>query len=232
MSLVDDFGRYYASPDLLRGHAYPRQLNKVSDSDVGKWLHSCEVAGLVRVYPAQDGESYLEIVNFGQQIRAQKSKFPQPPALEIICNQLITNAHLDVFGDVSVSDIPAAPRADLFEDFWKAYPKKRAKDDALKAFSKRKPDKHLLETMLSAIAVQSKSEDWLKDGGKFIPYPATWLNDGRWMDCEGVEIVAVLRGPDPELERIKREAKQAAPIPANLREKFAGLTGKLTGAMQ
>jgi len=31
MSLVDDYGRYYAAVDLLRGHCYPRQLNKVSD---------------------------------------------------------------------------------------------------------------------------------------------------------------------------------------------------------
>src|SRR5690606_33624040 len=32
MSVVDDFGRYYADPGLLRAACYPRQLNKVSDS--------------------------------------------------------------------------------------------------------------------------------------------------------------------------------------------------------
>jgi hypothetical protein len=184
MSLVDDFGRYFASPDILRGHAFPRQLNKVSDSDVGKWLHSCADAGLVRVYSAQDGERYLEIVNFGQQVRALKSKFPQPPAVDSTCNHLLSDAHLDVSvsEDVIEDVTTAAPRFDLFEEFWNAYPKKRAKDDAKKAFTKRKPDQQLLQSMLSALRVQCGSEDWQKDGGKFIPYPATWLNDGRWQD--------------------------------------------------
>jgi hypothetical protein len=41
MSVVDDFGRYWADHGLLRAACYPRQLNKVSDSDVGKWLTVC-----------------------------------------------------------------------------------------------------------------------------------------------------------------------------------------------
>lgn len=78
MSVVDDFGRYYADPGLLRAACYPRQLNKVSDSDIGKWLACVQKAALVRVYPAQDGERYLELLDFGQQVRAKKSKFPDP----------------------------------------------------------------------------------------------------------------------------------------------------------
>jgi hypothetical protein len=77
-SIVDDYGRYYADHGLLRAACYPRQLNKVSDPDIGKWLRSCADAGLVRVYPAEDGESYLEVLDFGQQVRAKKSKFPDP----------------------------------------------------------------------------------------------------------------------------------------------------------
>lgn len=103
MSVVDDFGRYFADPGVLRAHCYPRQLNKVSDSDVGKWLHSCVAAGLVRVYSAQDEERYLELLNFGQQVRAKKSKFPNPPSSDSTCNQMIANEHLDV--SVSVSEL-------------------------------------------------------------------------------------------------------------------------------
>jgi hypothetical protein len=233
MSLVDDYGRYFADASVLRGYAYPRQLNKVSDSDVGKWLHSCEVAGLVRVYSAQDGERYLEIVKFGQQIRATKSKFPQPTALENNCNQLIANAHLDVSVSVSVSEdvISAAPRVELFEEFWKAYPKKKAKDDAKKAFDKRKPDRQLLENMLAAIAVQAASDDWLKDLGEFIPYPATWLNDGRWHD-ESTVVTTTKVGADAA-EATRRELdnrdRGVTPMPANIRAQLASITGKMTG---
>lgn len=109
LSVVDDFGRYYADDGMLRAACYPRQLNKVSDSDVGKWLRACVDAALVRVYPAEDGERYLEVVKFDQQVRAKKSKFPSPvEQMHSSCiadaTQLIANAHLDVSVDVSVDE--------------------------------------------------------------------------------------------------------------------------------
>ena len=68
-----------------------------------------------------------------------------------------------------------------FERFWEAYPRKVAKADALKAFEKNVPEP-LLATVLNALEKQKRSESWIKDGGKFIPYPATWLNGKRWED--------------------------------------------------
>jgi hypothetical protein len=73
-------------------------------------------------------------------------------------------------------------KGELFDAFWQAYPKKTAKDDARKAFEKRKPDADMLGQMLAALAVQKTSPAWTKDAGQFIPNPATWLNGGRWQD--------------------------------------------------
>ena len=72
--------------------------------------------------------------------------------------------------------------SDLFNKFWAAYPKHIAKQSAVKAFEKLKPDEKLLEAMLKAIEMQRESKQWEKDGGAFIPYPATWLNQRRWED--------------------------------------------------
>lgn len=83
---------------------------------------------------------------------------------------------------------PASPTASLhrfppgFDDLWKAYPRKVGKDAASKAFAKRKPDASLLASMLRSVAVQRQSEQWVKDGGQFIPHLSTWLNEGRWQD--------------------------------------------------
>lgn len=68
-----------------------------------------------------------------------------------------------------------------FETFWSAYPRKDAKADAAKAFTRLRPDEALLRSMLSAIAWQRDSEQWRKDR-QFIPLPATWLNGRRWLD--------------------------------------------------
>lgn len=110
LSVVDDFGRYYADAGMLRAACYPRQLNKVSDSDVGKWLSACAAAALVRVYPAEDGERYLEVVKFDQQVRAKKSKFPDMRS-ECLADATHTqaNEHLDVVVSV-VEDVCVIPR--------------------------------------------------------------------------------------------------------------------------
>ena len=81
-----------------------------------------------------------------------------------------------------------------FDAFWRAYPNRVGKDAARTAFDKRKVDDDLLALMLSAIAAQSKSEKWIKDGGQFIPNPATWLNQGRWMDDTNAEQPQRVRG--------------------------------------
>jgi len=66
-----------------------------------------------------------------------------------------------------------------FEDFWKAYPNKRDKQKASKAWAKYKPN---LPTVLKALKAQTSSEQWKKENGKYIPLPSTWLNGARWED--------------------------------------------------
>lgn len=68
-----------------------------------------------------------------------------------------------------------------FAEFWLAYPVKRGKGAAEKAWKRLRPD---LQTVLDAIAIAKRSDQWLKNGGEFIPYPATWLNQRRWEDEE------------------------------------------------
>ena len=69
-----------------------------------------------------------------------------------------------------------------FDAFWAAYPKKIGKDAAAKSFEKRSVDDALLATMLAKIEEWRTTEDWTKERGKYIPNPATWLNQGRWQD--------------------------------------------------
>ena len=74
------------------------------------------------------------------------------------------------------------PIEELFLKFWKAYPKKVGKQDALKAFKKIKPSKELVSKMVSVIEDAKNTEQWTKNNGQYIPNPSTWLNQGRWED--------------------------------------------------
>lgn len=69
-----------------------------------------------------------------------------------------------------------------FDAFWGLYPNRKAKQDALKAWAKLKPDPQLQALILQAVREQSQGADWRKEAGRFVPHAATWLNGGRWMD--------------------------------------------------
>lgn len=72
----------------------------------------------------------------------------------------------------------------LFDRFWNAYPKKKGKESARRAWKKLAPDMALCRVMAKALDRQRQSGDWQREGGQFIPYPATWLNGRRWEDEE------------------------------------------------
>lgn len=67
---------------------------------------------------------------------------------------------------------------DRFDTFWKHYPRKVAKPNALKAWLKLKPDDALTKTIISAISNQNLASR----EQQFIPHPASWLNAQRWED--------------------------------------------------
>ena len=71
----------------------------------------------------------------------------------------------------------------LFETFWKMYPKKTDKGKTLTKWNQlctKKDKRPVWKEIRLAIYKQIKSERW--QNSKFIPHPATWLNQSRWLD--------------------------------------------------
>ena len=95
--------------------------------------------------------------------------------------QPLSNQELDKDLDLD-KEIDKEDKCTLFDNFWKAYPRKMSKGQAEKTFKKLNPDEQLLETIISAIEKAKKTTDWQKDNGQFIPYPSTWLNSKGWLD--------------------------------------------------
>ena len=73
---------------------------------------------------------------------------------------------------------------EAFEQFWKVYPKKTNKAKAQQTFPRYFAD---FAKMLPALARFCQTDDWRKEGGKYIPNPQAWLNGRRWED-EGVAL--------------------------------------------
>ena len=71
-----------------------------------------------------------------------------------------------------------------FLSFWDAYPKRIGKGAAYRAWKAIK-DRPGIKELTLVIEKQSKSDQWQKQNGQFIPNPATWLNQRRWEDEMG-----------------------------------------------
>lgn len=74
-----------------------------------------------------------------------------------------------------------ADQPDGFSEFYEKYPKKVGKPAAQKAFRAAKVNGHLPE-LLADIDSRLASGDWQIDQPKYIPNPATYLNQRRWED--------------------------------------------------
>jgi len=67
-----------------------------------------------------------------------------------------------------------------FDRFWPAYPRKVAKAAAEKAWANHANGN--IDAIMAALETAKQSAQWQKDGGQYIPHPATWLNGKRWND--------------------------------------------------
>lgn len=127
---------------------------------------------------------------------AKRNRTPEQAGMSIrpVPSQINQGQDLDIFKGTKPNQTKPVeektvqtPAPSLFDDFWAAYPKKKAKDDARKAWDKRRPDAALTQVILRALHEQSQSREWRQESGRYIPFPATWLNRGQWTDSAVVE---------------------------------------------
>lgn len=70
---------------------------------------------------------------------------------------------------------------DGFDEFWAVYPKKDAKQAAIKAWNKLKPDDDLKQAIIAGIQRDIDGR-WKDVERRYIPHPSTYLNQRRWED--------------------------------------------------
>lgn len=204
---ADDFGLYYGSPKILASLLFP--LNVPTEKKVGSWLAELVKGGLVATYTAEDGRQYLKLLSWDkhQNRRATKSKYPLPKEFDSTCTQPntsdnsdtcaqpYTNFPVNVNENVNVNEkrkrVSAQNGAgvdDGFDRFWSAYPRRVGKKDAVKVWNQLRPDSELTEQIVQGVERWKRSEQWTKDDGRFIPYPATFLRGERWNEYDRAEV--------------------------------------------
>lgn len=75
-----------------------------------------------------------------------------------------------------------------FEEFWANYPRKTKKGDAYKAWVQEQDRRPGIGFIVEKLKALKRSEQWRVDGGRFIPYPATWIRSWGWDDEVEVDL--------------------------------------------
>jgi hypothetical protein len=189
--LADDQGRGRASLPYLASQVWtyhPRE----SLAKVSKALDQLSKMQFVILYSV-NGEQLFQIRNWAKHQKVDHPAKPRLPGPEQADSRESRESLAKVPETLAphTSDPDPDPDqgsptrkriAEGFNRFWKIYPKKRARGDALKAWGTLKPSAELVGTILTAVEQHRLTEDWQRENGRFIPYPATWLRGRRWED--------------------------------------------------
>lgn len=69
-----------------------------------------------------------------------------------------------------------------FDAFKAAFPRWRAEALARREWNSLKPSPELQRTLLAALAMQARCDEWHREAGRYIPKPSVWLARECWAD--------------------------------------------------
>jgi hypothetical protein len=185
---ADDHGRFVADAEQLRALIFPYQ--RIGSAQVETALHTLERTRLVHLYTV-NGTRYGCFPDWQHHQKVshaipsrippcseESGTFQNPPESSSLARARGSDheGKRRDQGREGIKEGSAVASGD-FARFWEAYPKRIGKGEAQKAWEKHRPP---LEAVLTAL---DRQRAWLgREGGKYIPNPATWLNQGRWED--------------------------------------------------
>lgn len=105
---------------------------------------------------------------------------PQSKGKKTKAKERITNSPSFPQGGAGASDSNIQEKR--FDEFWAIYPKKTGKQAAFKSWQRVKPTAEFHSRIIAAVTAATKTEQWQRENGRYIPNPTTWLNQGRWDD--------------------------------------------------
>ena len=186
ISIADDEGRGRANINYLKSTIFP--YDDIRTADLEKALLDISRNISVVLYDVAHSK-YYAFTNWKKWQRVDKPRpsiFPNPSDSKNDSENDSKNGSglKEKKEKVREEEPPYSPptggEKEPFDVFWKAYPRKSGKGAAQKSFEKI--DSSLYPSILAAVEAQKKCEQWKRDGGQYIPYPATWLNQRRWED--------------------------------------------------
>ena len=165
--VIEDFGLFYVKDGKFGSKSVDRRVQ-----DTGARSEAARVGGLA---------SWAARVE--RDLNNRSTVVDQPFNTTSTINKEINKERKKerTYRGASATPTPASPWFG-FDSFWTAYPKRKDKIGAARAWNKLRPDAELQKKIMMVLEEHKKRPDWLKDGGQYVPHPKTWLNGRRWED--------------------------------------------------
>lgn len=184
---ADKEGRMFWKPRTLKMRYLP-----ADDCDIESLCAELVSGGLVRLYG--EGLAFIPAFTTHQHVNPRESVSQLPAPDEKLTRQRrvpTRDQRVNSGIDPQVGregkgkerkTRGASSTEDGFAVFWLAYPNRKARQAAEKAWAKLAPDAELQAAILKAVAEQRQGDDWTKEGGRFVPHASTWIRGSRWLD--------------------------------------------------
>jgi hypothetical protein len=172
------------------------------------WALVCEMNALLLARPDRENHPDIEVLEAKR--TRDRERMRERRAMSRDCRA--TPHTPKVNNNIKIKNPPNPPDAS-FEVFYQAYPKRRARGKAEQAYMKAlslgaTPEELLAGARKYAAEVRGKEE-------QFVAFPATWLNQQRWLDepmkASQSNIVGFRKelAPEPEGPKVSEEERQA-----------------------
>lgn len=239
----DDLAHYYANPFTIAAKLFTIRFERgeVTPEIVSKWMNELVREDLITTYEVEK-QFYIEIKRCKKALRsdvALDKQFPENPSFVTDSGRVRNESGPLTQPNPTILNPTHTPAADAagcvsFDSFWKEWPKherKVGKAKCIRVWKRMKLDP-LAEQVIACLRRCKVSQGWVKENGKFIPMPMSWLNDTPWL-TDAAEMVAS-SAPSLESARAKldRELAEAQRTPgrdrtvARIKFEIAQLEGK------
>lgn len=187
-----DVGRF-SDADIAAGIGYPGDpVRLVAVLVTTRWLDRCAAARLV-VHDLAEHASW----SWRRTLQRRHIDFaavvpPVPPASGATAGDLVPpratyggpaepSRAEPIRAEPSRARLARAREPEGFAEFWAAYPRHEGKETARRAWGKLGAAPPL-GAIIGALEWQRQSPRWCEEAGRFVPHPATYLNNRRWED--------------------------------------------------
>lgn len=172
LNFADDEGYFKAHPSLIRAAIFPFTEDSLN---IHGMLSELSEADYLRLFQGDDGKNYGLITSFSKHQRVSHPKPSVIKPLDPFREPSVNDAGECVSGKEGKGKEGNKATASQFDEFWLAYPRKKNKGQAQKAWKK------IAANLVPMILSDLRSRTWPPDP-QYIPYPSTYLNAKGWED--------------------------------------------------